>query len=758
MIRKKLKNAAFETVINNNESIFQNTLDFFPIGLLILEKDNDSNDYKITNVNSYLLKLLDLPKNLDIKVFKERMEEFKRWENNHLSETNLKKIIFESEGEEHQNKIQSGTYISPLSMIYVKIKVVKKNIYICMDNYNDERKSIQNNLIKSIKYQYIVTLYHELNNPLNALQNTIEENINEETRIEENKIEENSHERKTRYNNINLLVNLIKVFIKNFIWYFRVIFENTSNLKINPSIKINLEYQFNRILHHFSILFKYKEIDYSNNFSFLNDKYIESNEDYLNNFLRGIYVLLYHMIPRKGGFQHKFNIIKGNQIKINFIKIEEEIKKTDRRKSKIINDIDFGFKEEFDFSKTVQTIEITKELLLNMSEMLKIKFKIYEEDEKLLLSIILPFTIEKEDIEEINEYTQEKKDMIIESINRKIFLPINEDKFIDNATSHINKRYSSNIQSSSIKNSQNPLYNIKINGDEQNKNCIKNINNNINNSFRNSKNYENLELISLENDPFIKVTKDKNFKTMEISNDTEISNVSIAEIKQSKTTKPKRKTFSNEESIHFNEKFRPIKNGYLAVGRLSDKNVSYNTNEKQDIILNEISISYNNKITAKTTPRENSSFEIIKTSNFNKCNCNCNDVLLCDDENFNLTSLKNMLKKYNVECDSSTNGKECIDLIENKKKLKCNCDKKNYKLIFLDMMMPIMNGLDAAKKIEKMIDNKEISELKIIIVSAHIEENLLKQLKNIKCIVEMIHKPLKKSKLGELLNTYYFTK
>ena len=207
MIRKKLKNAAFETVINNNESIFQNTLDFFPIGLLILEKENDTNDYKITNVNSYLLKLLDLPKNLSIKVFKERMEEFKQWENNHLSETNLKKIIFESE--DNQNKIQTGTFISSLSMIYVKIKIVKTNIYICMDNYNDERKSIQKNLIKSIKYQYIVTLYHELNNPLNALQNTIEENINEE-----NHIDQNSVEKKTRNNNINLLVNLIKVFIK----------------------------------------------------------------------------------------------------------------------------------------------------------------------------------------------------------------------------------------------------------------------------------------------------------------------------------------------------------------------------------------------------------------------------------------------------------------------------------------------------------------------------------------------------------------
>ena len=467
------------------------------------------------------------------------------------------------------------------------------------------------------------------------------------------------------------------------------------------------------------------------------------------------------MIPRKGGFEHKFNIIKDNKIKINFHN-NEQIKKSDRRKSKIINDIDFSFKEEFDFSKTVQTIEMTKKLLLNMSEILKIKFKIYEEEENILLSIILPYIIEKEDIEIINEDSQEKKDIIIEAINRKLIDSINEDsKYLDNITSHINKKYSSNIHSSSIINSNNPLYNIKINGDELKKNSIKNNNNNnnninINNSFQNTKNDEKLELISLENDPFLKVTKDKNFKTMEISNDTEISNISISEIKQSKTTQPKRKNYSNEESVHFNDKFRPIKNGYLAVGRLSVKNISFNTKEKQDIILNEISISYNNKITAKTTPRENSSFEIIKNSNINKCNCN--DVLLCDDETFNLSSLKNMLKKFNIECDSSTNGKECIDAIENKKKLMCNCDKKNYKLIFLDMMMPIMNGLDTAKKIEKMIDDKEIYELKIIIVSAHIEENLLKQLKNIKCIVEMIHKPLKKSKLEELLNTYYFTK
>ena len=64
------------------------------------------------------------------------------------------------------------------------------------------------------------------------------------------------------------------------------------------------------------------------------------------------------------------------------------------------------------------------------------------------------------------------------------------------------------------------------------------------------------------------------------------------------------------------------------------------------------------------------------------------------------------------------------------------------------MTMPIMNDLETAKRIQRMI---EISNnIKIIIVSAHIEENLLKELKNIKCIIENIQKTLKKSKFEEL--------
>ena len=158
----------------NNKCDLKNILDCFSIGLIILEKENEK-DYKIKIVNSYLIKLFDLPKSLDINVFKERLQEYKILLNDKISDINLEKIVF---NEKYISQYKVGTFISSISMIYVKIHLIKNQIFICIDNYSDERKDIKNNLIKSLKYQYIVTLYHELNNPLNALQNLIEENNN----------------------------------------------------------------------------------------------------------------------------------------------------------------------------------------------------------------------------------------------------------------------------------------------------------------------------------------------------------------------------------------------------------------------------------------------------------------------------------------------------------------------------------------------------------------------------------------------------
>ena len=706
----------------NNKCDLKNILDSFSIGLIILEKENEK-DYKIKIVNSYLIKLFDLPKSLDINVFKERLQEYKILLNDKISDINLEKIVF---NEKYISQYKVGTFISSISMIYVKIHLVKNQICICIDNYSDERKYIKKNLIKSLKYQYIVTLYHELNNPLNALQNIIEENNN----AEENEL---IIENKIRNNEINLLVNLIQVFIKNFIWYFRLIFELSNNTIVHFDKKINLEYEFNRILDQFSILFKYKEIEYSNNLSFLNDKYIESNETYLNNFIRGIFILLYHKIPKNNGFEIKYNIKSNNQIELLFEKTKLDSSNFQRRRSKMVNDIDFKYKQEFDFSKTIQTVETTKELLKTISKVLKLKLKIYEEeeDEMKLLILIIPFTIEKEEVEILDELSEKQKLNYFEVINRTLFLNDNNEDS--------KKEKLINIDSLPILQTQLPSYNITNNNDlDENKSKI--------------------ECNSIFNDSLLKENKYRNYFSFKKNNDSIISLNS--DFSNAKSIKSKKSNFLPGDLNSFNgDLYKPNNiNTY-------NNFLHYNRNTRRSLILNnintnlnEISLTYNHikikKQNSSIEKFEDTKEQTTRLSTIEKI-CNCKDIILCDDESFNLSTIKNMLKKMKIECDTSTNGKECIDLIINKKKTNCHCKKKSYKLIFLDMMMPIMNGLETAKTIQSMIDNNEINNIKIIIISAHIENNLIIELKKIKCIVETVNKPLKKTKLEELLKIYY---
>ena len=150
-----------------NDTYTEEQLNHFSIGLIILEKNIATQKYMIKLMNSYAYEILKLKKTYDFLKLKEQMIEFKKWENNLLQDLNLYNFIFSN----HITNEISGTFISSISMIYVKIKFNKNEIYISIDNYNDERKELQGNLLKVLKYQYLVTLYHELNNPLNALMN-----------------------------------------------------------------------------------------------------------------------------------------------------------------------------------------------------------------------------------------------------------------------------------------------------------------------------------------------------------------------------------------------------------------------------------------------------------------------------------------------------------------------------------------------------------------------------------------------------------
>lgn len=63
-----------------------------------------------------------------------------------------------------------------------------------------------------------------------------------------------------------------------------------------------------------------------------------------------------------------------------------------------------------------------------------------------------------------------------------------------------------------------------------------------------------------------------------------------------------------------------------------------------------------------------------------------------DDVFFNILALKMSLEKYNLRIDSAGNGMEAINMVRNYNSEFC-C--QNYKLILMDLEMPIMNGIVA---------------------------------------------------------------
>lgn len=68
-------------------------------------------------------------------------------------------------------------------------------------------------------------------------------------------------------------------------------------------------------------------------------------------------------------------------------------------------------------------------------------------------------------------------------------------------------------------------------------------------------------------------------------------------------------------------------------------------------------------------------------------------VLVVDDNKLNLKVAKKFLAMFKLEIDLVESGQECINLIKN---------DNRYDLIFMDIMMPGMNGVETLKELEKI--------------------------------------------------------
>lgn len=116
-------------------------------------------------------------------------------------------------------------------------------------------------------------------------------------------------------------------------------------------------------------------------------------------------------------------------------------------------------------------------------------------------------------------------------------------------------------------------------------------------------------------------------------------------------------------------------------------------------------------------------------------------VLVVDDNQLNLEITKGLLENYNVAADLAVSGKEGITLAE----------KNTYDIIFMDCMMPVMDGTTAMKQIRELLPSSDCPP--IIALTANAIVGVKEELKS-QGFDDYMSKPINMSVLEKILISY----
>ena len=139
----------------------------------------------------------------------------------------------------------------------------------------------------------------------------------------------------------------------------------------------------------------------------------------------------------------------------------------------------------------------------------------------------------------------------------------------------------------------------------------------------------------------------------------------------------------------------------------------------------------------------------------NKC---CQDkMLLVDDSDFNLQIVIFLIKElFEIELQLASDGLQAFNAFKEAYEKECGCQNRGYRLIFMDINMPVMDGYESTQKILAYLKERGDEDYTHIVALSSFEgESVMKRCLQVG-MKDKLTKPLHSSDLQRIIYEHHY--